>query len=192
MKNPRKILPLKIERLRDIPRMSQANYQVDVSWTSVERHLAMFADGNVPLVLDPPYQRGFVWTLEQQIAYLEFQIKGGMGGKDIFWNAPGWHHGEEGDIELVDGKQRLNAVQGFIANKIPVFGRLLSEFKDQPDPIRHRFKFHVNDLTDPVEVVQWYLDMNTGGSIHTEKDLQPAYAHLAKLLKKRGKNVPAS
>lgn len=29
-------------KLREIPRMSQANYQIDVAWVSLERHLEMF------------------------------------------------------------------------------------------------------------------------------------------------------
>lgn len=171
-------------RLADIPRMSQANYRIDVAWTSLQQHLEMFG-ASAPLVLDPVYQRGYVWTTQQQIEYLEFQIKGGMSGRDIFWNAPGWHESPEKAIELVDGKQRINAVQRFLRDEIPVFGRLLSGYDGAPDMIRHRFKFHVNDLVDPVDVVQWYLDMNTGGSAHTEKDLAPAHKHLAKLLKKR-------
>jgi len=165
-------------RFEDIPRMSQANYCIDVAWTSIRRHFEGFG---VPIELDPEYQRGYVWTLEQQIAYLEFRMKGGMSGGDLFWNAPGWHRGEHTAMELVDGKQRLEAVLSFLAGNVPVFGLKIYEFEDELNPIRHRFKFFVNDLDDPLAVVQWYLDLNTGGSIHTEKDLQPAYAVMKRL-----------
>lgn len=104
-----------------------------------------------------------------------------MSGGDIFWNAPGWHTGENTEMELVDGKQRLNAVLSFLRNEIPVFGMTLDQYEGKPDAIRHRFKFHINDLENRVDVIQWYLDMNTGGSIHTTKDLAPAYALLKKL-----------
>ena len=165
-------------KFEEIPRMSRANYHIDVSWTSIRRHFKSF---DVPIVLDPEYQRGYVWTKQQQIDYLEFRLKGGMSGGDLFWNSPGWHEGASTYLELVDGKQRLEAVLDFLAGNVPVFGRKIYEFEDELNPVRHRFKFHINDLDDPIKVVQWYLDMNTGGSIHTEKDLQSAYDVLEKL-----------
>lgn len=169
-------------KFSDIPRISQANYRVDVPWYHLRRHLEMMADGG-KLELDPPYQRGYVWTLEQKIAYIEFRLKGGMSGGDIFWNAPGWNDATSDTVELVDGKQRLNAVLEFLDGKFPAFGLMIHEFKGDLDMVRYRFKFHINDLKDPADVLQWYIDMNTGGSIHTEDDLAPAYKLLAEVKK---------
>ena len=172
----------------DIPRMSQANYRVDVPWDNLKRHLELFGEGST-LDFDPPYQRGYVWSEAQKTAYLEFRLKGGMSGGDIFWNAPGWYSGKDEVIELVDGKQRLQTVLGFLNGEIRAFGLLYHEFEGEPDHVRHRFKFHVNDMADPVAVVQWYLDMNTGGSIHTEKDLEPAHQRLRELEAKQGRST---
>lgn len=167
-------------RFRDIPQISRAEYAVDVSWEYIKRHLESL-EGMFRIELDPPYQRGYVWTVKQQIAYLEYQLKGGRSGNDIFWNCSEWDTGNEGSIQIVDGKQRMNAVQQFMEGKVPAFGHFFGEFEDKPDPISPRFRFHVNDLPTQLEVVQWYLDMNTGGSVHTERDLLPAYAYLEKL-----------
>jgi len=168
-------------KFRDIPQMSQANYAVSVSWSYLESWLDHNSSEGTTLEMDPEYQRGYVWSDEQKTAYCEYTLKGGMSGQDIFWNCASWMKKFDSPVEIVDGKQRISAVLDFLHNKIKVFGHYYKDFEDRLDPIEPRFTFHVNDLEDPIEVVQWYLDMNTGGSIHTEKDLKPAREMLARL-----------
>jgi hypothetical protein len=133
--------------------------------------------------MDPAYQRGYVWTTEQKQAYVEFILKGGESGRDIYWNCAGWMKSYRGTLELVDGKQRISAVLDFLDNKLKVFGHLYSEYEDASLVSRYDFVFHVNDLEHQSDVVRWYIDMNTGGSVHTEKDLEPAYEELKRLEK---------
>jgi hypothetical protein len=33
-------------------------------------------------------------------------------------------------------------------------------------------KFNINDLQYRREVLQWYLDMNTGGTVHSKEEIQ--------------------
>lgn len=166
-------------KFRDIKQMTQASYSVHVSWDYLQDWIDN-QDG-ISFDLDPPYQRGYVWTEEQKIAYIEYILKGGISGKDIFWNCPGWMSNFKGPLELVDGKQRISAVLDFLNNKIKVFGRFFNEYEDKIRLCGPTFIFHVHDLEDRKAVVQWYLDMNTGGSVHTEKDLQPAYEMMKEL-----------
>ena len=98
-------------RFRNIKRVSRAAYRVDVPWNYLQSWMDdNLNHPNLGCDLDPPYQRGYVWTVEQKIAYLEYILKDGMSGKDIFWNCPGWMTTFEGPLELVDGKQRITAV----------------------------------------------------------------------------------
>lgn len=158
-------------RFKDIPQLTRANYYVNISWRYLKEWFKTCGEYN----MDPPYQRGYVWSQKQQIAYLEYIIRGGRSGKEIYWNCPGWMKDFKGPLELVDGKQRINAVFELLDNKIPVFGHLYQEYTDQLDDLVCGFIWHVHDLEDPKEIVKWYISMNTGGSIHTEKDLEPAY-----------------
>jgi len=167
-------------RFSDITKISRANYRCDVPFRHLRRHFNSWTEACGTVDFDPPYQRGYVWTQEQQIAYLEFVLKGGMGGRDIFFNCTTWNSTFDTPVELVDGKQRLQSVLDFLDNKIPVFGYTYKKFEDKLD-LMLCFSVHVNDLTNPYDVVRWYLDMNTGGSIHTEKDLEPAYQYLNQL-----------
>ena len=102
------------------------------------------------LQLNPDFQRGHVWTEEQQIKFLEFVLHGGKTGRILYFNNPYWHicRPKTGytDFVCVDGLQRITAIQRFMRDEIRVFGLLYSEFEGDTDLIRHSMKVNVNDL----------------------------------------------
>lgn len=166
-------------KFQDIEQFPFASYTVNQSW----RYLQDWIDNNnkdiMKCDMNPFFQRGYVWTKEQKTAYIEYQLKGGFSGKDIFWNCPTWMNirNDENIITLVDGKQRLSAVLGFLNDKVKAFGLKYSEFEGKI-PIDIDLIFHINNLKTTKEVVKWYVGFNTGGSIHTEEDLKPALDYL--------------
>jgi hypothetical protein len=158
---------------RDIPQFTGwGNYAVHVPWAMLLDFLERW-QRDMGLDLDPDFQRGYVWTLEQKIRFVEYGLRGGKSGMDILLNCPGWQgRGDLGDFVLVDGKQRISAVFGFLNNEFPVFGEYyFKDFVGGLDPIRQRFYVHVNDLETRGELLEWYLDLNSGGTVHTEEDL---------------------
>ena len=42
------------------------------------------------LQLNPDFQRGHVWSIGQQIAYIEYILRGGKSGLDFYFNHPNW------------------------------------------------------------------------------------------------------
>lgn len=172
---------------KDIPQFPFASYRINVSWDYLPVWIKSQGESKYGMIeLNPPYQRGYVWTQEQKELYLEYRLRGGMSGKDIFWNCPNWMSNTRPDktsdrLELVDGKQRIDAVLGFLDNKVKAFGKFLNEYEGKLHGIHHDFVFHVNNLDTEKEVVEWYLGLNKGGSVHTEKDLEPAYQFLKKV-----------
>lgn len=169
-------------KFRDIPQMSRANYAIDVSVSYLKSTLDSYHE-HYALDFDPPFQRHYVWTDAQRTAYVEYILKGGMSGRDIYLNAPHWMaKSRMPKLTLVDGKQRLNALLDFLDDKVPVFGGVTyAMFTDQLSPMEPSLKFHINDLDHERDVVRWYIDMNTGGSIHTPEDVQKAKDYLATL-----------
>ena len=160
-------------RFQDIPQFTRAaNYRIDVAWDY------MFADWlpemieRADLDIDPPFQRAHVWTEEQQIRYCEFILRGGHSSKEIYINHPGWNKSFEGIGVLVDGKQRLEAARRFMENEIPVFGYYRKEYTDRIPMLVAKFSVNINDLQTDAEVLQWYLDLNSGGVVHTEEELE--------------------
>lgn len=122
------------------------------------------------LDMDPDFQRGHVWTEEQQIRFVEYALRGGRSGRDIFWNNPTWMGKWTQPTVLVDGKQRLNAALRFMHNEIPAFGYHYKEWSGRL-PSAANFTFHVNTLKTRAEVLRWYLDINAGGTPHTKEEL---------------------
>lgn len=78
----------------------------------------------------------------------------------------------EGSFVLVDGLQRLTAVMRFLKGEITAFGYYYGEFEDKPHDCD--FILCINDLPTRALVLQWYLDLNSGGVVHTQEELDRA------------------
>lgn len=168
-------------RFQDIP-----EFTPDGSWEcdfSLDRMVAWIdeAVASDGLQLDPDFQRAHVWTESQQIAWLEFFLRRGKTGRVIYLNDPGWQRAtyRQGDFVCVDGKQRIQAARRFLNNEIPVFGYLFREYTDKLDQTI-TMRINVNTLQTRAEVLQWYIEMNAGGTPHTYKEI----ARVRKLLAK--------
>lgn len=160
-------------KFRDIPQFTrQGSYQVDVHInyfkSSIDRYIE--EEG---LILNPDFQRGHVWTEQQQINYVEYLLRGGKSGNIVYLNNPSWHITQEGwnEFVCVDGLQRLTAIYRFVSDEIKVFDTLYSQFEDNPRMINGTIKININDLKTRKEVLQWYLEMNSGGTVHTDDEL---------------------
>ena len=166
----------------DIPKfICNPNYSTHINWKYIEKTLSDYNEWITiermgGLNLNPDFQRGHVWSENKQIAFVEYCLKGGLGSKDILFNHPNWQGSFEGEIVLVDGKQRLEAVRKFIRNELPVFdGHCLNDFEDKDRLLRMNganFIFKINNLKTRKEVLQWYLDLNTGGVVHTNEEIK--------------------
>lgn len=66
-------------------------------------------EGNINL--SPEYQRDFVWTLEQKQEYIMALLKSRAEIRPVFIQE---FDGENEKFEVVDGKQRLSSIFGFI------------------------------------------------------------------------------
>ena len=162
-------------KFADIPQFTRMpNYNVHVPWDYLEQWINNHANEHgQTLDLSPVYQRGHVWTEEQQVRYVEYVLRGGKSGLDIHFNCPGWMSNHPSQhIELVDGKQRLNAVLRFLHNEIKAFGAYLNEYTDSMRMANVHFNIHVNNLKTQKAVMQWYVDMNSGGTVHTSEEIE--------------------
>jgi hypothetical protein len=162
-------------KFNDIPQLTNSgHYQVNASWGYLEQMLAGYMEPGCGAILDlePDFQRGHVWTPEQQTAYVEFCLRGGSSGREILFNCVGWESDYRGPFVIVDGKQRLHAVRQFLANKVPVFGgHLYQEFTDSLRMCHSDFIFRINNLKTRKAVLTWYLELNGGGTPHTKDEL---------------------
>ena len=155
------------------PPCYHCNINIDRLENQIQHYIKEFS-----CQLNPDFQRGHVWNEEKQIAYVEFLIRGGQSAKDIYFNMPYWMHWINMDFNknncmvLVDGKQRIEAIRKFYRNELPVFGHILKEYEDSYVITSICLDFYINNLVTRKEVLQWYLDLNTGGVIHTTKEIE--------------------
>ena len=165
---------MKLTKYSDIPKFPFSSYSVDVSLDYVLFNLSSFMEqGEVEL--NPEFQRGHVWSPEQQTAYMEFRMRGGMSGKDIYFNHPSWQGGyKKGDkLVCVDGLQRLSAAVAFLFGQIPVFGSYIYEYEERLRMAGQLnfFTFHIANLKTDKEIMEWYLSLNEGGTPHSESEI---------------------
>ena len=166
--------------LYDVVRpLRSAAYKVDFFLSGLERQLQELSDqaqtmGGV-FELIPDFQRGHVWDQPKQIAFMENMMRGSAPAT-IKFNSPG-RPDKAADIHpytmvCVDGLQRLTAMRAFMKDEFAVLGRRASEWADTPfDPRRLRWSLECFDFGSRAEVLQFYLDLNTGGVVHTQDEL---------------------
>lgn len=165
-------------KFKDIkPFTSDGNYKVNMSFDYLIQWLQE-QQAEYGLNLNPDFQRGHVWTEEQQVAWLEHVIRGGKNGLTLYFNDPYWMSfcektDEYHDFVCVDGLQRITAIHRFMGNELMVFGSLYKEFED-PFWLRNNISLEVvvNNLKSRREVLQWYIDMNTGGTPHPSSEIE--------------------
>lgn len=163
-------------RFRDIPQfIDEGNYRVDVNFEHLDSWLREFEEEQ-GLQLNPDFQRGHVWTEEQQVKFVEFILQGGKTGRDIYLNNPDWHspnlETDYHDFVCVDGLQRITAIRRFLNNEIKVFGHYYIGFEGPTDIIRHNMVLHVNCLNTKKDVLTWYVQMNNGGTPHSKEEIE--------------------
>ena len=133
------------------------------------------ADG---IDFNPNFQRGHLWTEQQQVHYLENVLRRIVdeSGLTIRFNNPIWSDTDLiGDLPdqtvCIDGLQRITAIRKFIKGELSVFG-----IKHDDLPMRVilrdlRIVIQMHDFKFKNELLQFYLDINSGGTAHTEVEL---------------------
>jgi len=158
-------------KFSDIPRFTRAPcYHVDVSLEYLPVYIKDLQE-NYNLNMSPDFQRGHVWSVSQQIAYVEYLLKGGSSGREIYFNSPNWMSDFKGEMVIMDGLQRITAVLDFINNKIPVFNTYHNQFEDRLRMTGVTLSMNINDLKTRKEILKWYIEMNSGGTPHKPEEI---------------------
>jgi hypothetical protein len=166
----------------EIPKFPHSGYEVAISYSFLPEWL----DGQLEqgLDLNPDFQRGHVWTEEQQRRFVEYQLRGGEGGKVLHFNHPSWSGKivtpDYEDYVILDGLQRLTAITRFLRDELTVFGHRCSQISGPHLRNRVGIKWRIYELQTRADVLQYYLDMNAGGTQHAESEIERVRALLQK------------
>jgi Protein of unknown function DUF262 len=118
----------------------------------------MFEVESSTIVIDPDWQRGDVWTLDQQQCLIDSLIKGMPFGSLMVWI-------NNGKKVMVDGKQSTTTISKFISNQ---FQTAEGETFDELSPVSQRFLMdtfiHILMIDDATEqdIVDMFDRINSG------------------------------
>lgn len=117
----------------------------------------------------PKWQRGFVWSEGQSIKLIESIWLGLSIGTYTFNRS---HNNPEFDNLLIDGQQRLKAIQDYMQGAFKVFGYKYSELgrPEQRGFESRHFHCFITNTTDEDYLKNYYNRMNFGGTTHKKRE----------------------
>jgi hypothetical protein len=118
----------------------------------------------------PDWQRGLVWTEQQKIAFIESAWLGISIGTYAYNQA---RMDSPYDYLLVDGQQRMNAIQDYVEDVFPVFGFRWSELAPADErrwSLTTSFSCYTIETEDEAALRNYYNLTNFGGTAHGETD----------------------
>lgn len=164
----------------------KCNYSVDVGFDDIEWMIEKYKTNYDGFEENPDFQRGWVWTREQQIAFIESYIRGGIGdtGRTITLSCPDFQRDQVADSDLkgfviIDGLQRITAIRQFMKDEFTVFNDVVEGGVDKDFFNGSRFnlksqqgvRFNVMNFQYKSELLDYYLAINAGGTVHTKEEL---------------------
>lgn len=124
----------------------------------------------------PPFQRDHKWTVAQEIAFIESAYLGLPIGTYTL-HAADWTPDDAANPLpfsgwLIDGQQRLTAIQRYLDDQFPVFGLHWSELnrREQRRFLNIKFAHYEIPLWDEAKIRDLYNRLAFGGTAHTEDE----------------------
>ncbi len=161
--------------------LGTARYGCDYPFNDLEEALRRY-ERDFGLNLMPDFQRGHVWSQEQQQHYIENIMRGVIpqGTLLIQFNAPHWDESDyEGDLpremQIIDGLQRLTAIRKFLAGEVRPFGLGLEDLSGTRYAVTRtvwHVRFAVHTFQSRAELISHYLALNAGGTPHSTSEIE--------------------
>lgn len=165
----------------------KSGYSVNYGFTDIEWMIEKYADSYGGFVENPDFQRGHVWSREQQISYIEAIFRGlvSTSGLTITLNCPDFQRYEKAKdsdlngVIVMDGLQRLTAIRQFVKGEFKVFNDIIDGgadhkyFDKSAFSLKSMIGITVNmfNFQYKKEVLNYYLLINSGGTVHTKDEL---------------------
>lgn len=174
-------------KLADLPKYYKSNYHTEVGIGYLKEFIKTIDEDtkcefgeDFMLEMNPDFQRGHVWNQDQKVKYLEHLLMEGESGKEILFNAT--FYSKDNYVPMnsycVDGLQRITAILEFFEDKFSIFhsvkkeGFKASEIKDVKRMKNIRLKVRVGSFQSKKDIMKWYLQINKGGTPHSEEELR--------------------
>jgi len=130
----------------------------------------------------PSYQRGYAWTPEQKQALITTLLERGSIGTFSFNRRS---YGTKGPLyEIVDGKQRLTALNEFFQDQFSIKGKYFSELTTSDQSLIENAPALIYDLEEASEkdILILFLRVNRAGTPVDQEHINKVQARLNELL----------
>lgn len=149
-------------------RLSYFNSSIE---SLISKHL------NFGVGFDPDYQRGFVWTTEDQEKLLESVFMRADIGRFVFrcCNRDEWMANDV-TYEIIDGKQRLITLLKFYENRIPYRGVYYNELSGKDRNVFLNASVSIAEVRNlsRKDVLRLFIMLNRGGKSVSDDIIQAA------------------
>jgi len=133
-----------------------------ITFSQTNRPLTFLCEGGPELELDPPYQRGSLWSDEQQVNLIKSIIQGLPIGV-IFLNSRDIME----PVRVVDGKQRIIALRRFLAGEFSVPREWFRDETVRPE--------HPDIKPEAKDALITFNDLTDGGQLHFKMNAVAVY-----------------
>lgn len=172
------------ELIRNSP-FARSHYSVDIAMSSFHEGLMMFIDADKHengFELDdifggvPAFQRdNDKWSESMQVKFVENLLMGCKTTLMMYEIADKGDHGRLCDCYILDGLQRITAIDRFVKGEITAFGESYSKLRTERviNNLRCRLKINVYTFGSEKEAIEFYISMNENIT-HSSSDIDKA------------------
>lgn len=125
--------------------------------------------------MDPEYQRGYTWNLEDKVALID-SIFNNIGiGKIVLVHKDFSYYSDIGySYEVLDGKQRIKALTEFYENRFPYKGKYYNDLTVADQHLFKGFPLGTGIIEDADEktILKYFLLLNTSGKSMDKEHLE--------------------
>lgn len=128
--------------------------------------------------MNPVYQRDYVWSNNDKILLIDSIFNNIDIGKFVFIHLP--YAPDSPSYEILDGKQRLNALAGFYENRFSYRDLFFNDLSRHEKYQFTNYPVSVAELTDITEQqkLRYFLTLNRTGKVMDQKHLEKVEAML--------------
>ncbi len=178
--------------------LDRPGYSCDFSMRNIRKSIVSLLNDESELDMIPDFQRGVVWSEEKQIYFVECMLRNLLprSAFNLTFNMPFFYSPvdrRENDVPTkyqkficVDGLQRFTAIENFVEGKFKVFDNQISadDLRFTPfDLGRKTFTINVFEYDNTQDILNLYLNMNTGGIAHADTEIMRVREMLAEYQK---------
>jgi hypothetical protein len=119
---------------------------------------------------EPDYQRDYVWELEDKVSLVDSIFNNIDIGKFVFIRK---NYTNERLYEVLDGKQRINAILDFYEDRFQYKGKYFSDLSYRDQNHFEGYTVNIAEISDitPKQVLQYFLMVNKTGRVMSKEQL---------------------